>query len=203
VPVGRPREFDEDEALNQAILTFWRYGYDGASLADLTAAMGMPKSSLYAVFGSKEDLFVAAMERYAKRDLAYVREATKQPTALEVATVYLRDSAGAVTRDGLPRGCLAIQGGLSCGPDNADIVALTAEHRRSSERLLSRRFSRARKDGDLGADTNPKALARYLTAVAQGNAVHAVDGASRADLNQSVDVALLAVKALSPTGRRT
>jgi AcrR family transcriptional regulator len=197
VPFGRPREFDEDQALDQAILTFWRHGYDGASLTDLTAAMGMPKSSLYSVFGSKEELFATALRRYADRDLDYVRRATLQPTALDVATAYLHDNADAVTRRGMPRGCLALQGGLACTPDNADVVTLLSEHRRASERLLSRRFARACKDGDLLPDTDPKALARYLTGVAYGNAVHAVEGASRAALHEAVGIALLAVRALT------
>jgi AcrR family transcriptional regulator len=202
VPYGRPREFDEDDALDQAILTFWRHGYDGASLSDLTTAMGMNKSSLYRVFGSKEDLFARALERYGHRDLAYVREATKQPTALTVATAYLHDNADALTRVGLPPGCLVVQGGLSTGPDNVEIVALLAGHRRGSQRLLSRRFVRARKDGDLPVDANPDALGRFLTAVAQGHAVHAVGGATREELHESAAVALISFASLARAARR-
>jgi AcrR family transcriptional regulator len=90
---------------------FWRQGYEGTSLTDLTTAMGVNRPSLYAVFGSKEDLFRKAFARYAERDMAYARAALDKPTAFEVAQALLRDNAAALTRPGRPAGCLSIQGG--------------------------------------------------------------------------------------------
>src|SRR5947207_11547368 len=94
---GRPRAFDTDAALDAALAVFWRKGYEGASLTDLTAAMGINRPSLYAAFGSKEDLFRKALDRYAEGPAAYVREALEEPTARAVAERLLRGAAELLT----------------------------------------------------------------------------------------------------------
>src|SRR5438874_10454761 len=83
--VGRPRAFDVDEALDQALKVFWRKGYQGTSLPDLTRAMGINRPSLYAAFGNKQSLFCKALHRYNKEHAAHLREALAAPTAREVA----------------------------------------------------------------------------------------------------------------------
>jgi AcrR family transcriptional regulator len=190
VTSGRPRTFDTDHALDAAITVFWRRGYGGASLDELTRAMGMNKSSLYRVYGSKEGLFDHAVARYVHRDLAYARNALGEPTAAEVARNYLCANVDAVTMPGRPPGCMSIQAGLSCGPDDSQVVELLAEHRRAGERALAARFVRAVADGDLPSSANPAALARFLTAIAEGHGVHAATGATAEQLTQSVEIAL-------------
>ncbi|MCW2528683.1 MAG: TetR family transcriptional regulator [Pseudonocardiales bacterium] len=192
--IGRPRTFDTDDALNSAVDVFWSRGYDGASLDELTDAMNMNKFSLYKVFGSKEGLFREVVARYVDRDLAYAREALEEPTALKVAQRYLRANIEAVTRPGRPAGCLSIQGGLSCGPDSADMVELLAENRLAGEQAMVARFDRAVADGDLPDTANPAALARFLTTVAEGHAVHAAGGVARDELAESAEIALLAFR---------
>ncbi|WP_390623449.1 TetR/AcrR family transcriptional regulator [Subtercola endophyticus] len=108
---GRPREFDLDEAIDQAVEVFWRQGYEGATLDNLTAAMGISRPSLYAAFGNKGDTFKLAVARYAEIDMAYVGEAIAQPAARAVAEHYLRSNVAAITGPGRPAGCLSIQGG--------------------------------------------------------------------------------------------
>jgi AcrR family transcriptional regulator len=105
---GRPRTFDVDDALDRAVEMFWRQGYEGTSIAELTAAMGVNKPSLYAVFGTKEELFQQVVQRYAERELAYFREALALPTALGVVSDYLNRNAAALTRPDRPPGCLSI-----------------------------------------------------------------------------------------------
>jgi AcrR family transcriptional regulator len=198
VPGGRPRTFDAEQALDRAVEVFWRQGYEGTSLTDLTTAMGVNRPSLYAVFGSKEDLFRKAFARYAERDMAYARAALGKPTALEVAQALLRDNVAALTRPGRPAGCLSIQGGLSCGSANRAIAEFLAASRLAGEKALAGRFARAITDGDLPRDADPAALARYLMVVTEGQAVHAAAGTSRTQLEQSAEIALRAFAAYPP-----
>src|SRR5439155_18551737 len=92
-PAGQPRSFDLDKALDAALQVFWRKGYEGASLSDLTQAMGINRPSLYAAFGDKETLFRKALDRYAEGPAAYVGEALKRPTARTVTEKLLRGAA--------------------------------------------------------------------------------------------------------------
>src|SRR6266852_3492764 len=121
MPRGRPRAFDIDKALDRALGVFWRKGYEGTTLSDLTEAMGINRPSLYAAFGSKEGLFRKALDRYAEGPAAYVREALNEPTARAVAERLLGGAADLLTDPRHPRGCLAVQGALACG-EAADSV---------------------------------------------------------------------------------
>ncbi|WP_432841911.1 TetR/AcrR family transcriptional regulator [Dactylosporangium sp. CA-092794] len=195
---GRPRAFDEETVLDRAAEVFWRYGYEGASLSDLTDAMGINRPSLYATFGSKEQLFRRAFARYRETTVAYARDTLEQPTAYTVIESYLRCSVDALTTGDHPPGCLSIQGGLACSPANAGISEILAEGRAASEDALEERLARAAKEGDLPDSVDTKALARFVMALSEGYAVHAAAGASREDLQASVDIALRAVTALYP-----
>src|SRR5258707_4477360 len=112
---GRPRGFDVDEALDRALEVFWRQGYEGTALSDLTAAMGINRPSLYAAFGNKEALFRKVLDRYAERTTASVVHALAEPTARTVVERLLLAAADAQTDPCNPRGCLMVQGALSCG----------------------------------------------------------------------------------------
>src|SRR5882757_3781169 len=104
IPRGRPREFDADRALDRALYVFWRKGYEGTTLPDLTRAMGINRPSLYAAFGSKEGLFRKALDRYAEGPAAYVREALNGPTARAVAERLLGGAIDLATDRRNPRG---------------------------------------------------------------------------------------------------
>jgi AcrR family transcriptional regulator len=191
---GRPRGFDADAALDRAIEVFWRHGYEGTSLTDLTGAMGINRPSMYAAFGNKEDLFRKAVARYAEADMAYAREALEKPTARAVIESFLRANADALTRPDRPSGCLSVQGGLAGGSDNGHIAQFLADSRAGGEKALADRLTRAREEGDLPPDADPVAWARYVMVVSEGNAVHAAAGASRAALHATVDIALQALR---------
>ncbi|MFJ1767483.1 TetR/AcrR family transcriptional regulator [Amycolatopsis sp. NPDC088138] len=189
-PIGRPRGFDADAALERAMLVFWEQGYEGASLSDLTAAMGITKTSMYAAFGNKEDLFRKALERYEEGPAAYVARALRQPTAREVATAFLAGSVSASTRPGCPSGCLGVQGSLAAGEAGRTARDTLTAWRDEGRAHLHDRFRRAVDEGDLPADADPALLARYVMTVANGIAVQAAGGAGRDELQQVADVAL-------------
>lgn len=187
---GRPREFCTDAALGAALGVFWAKGYDGASMADLTAAMGITKPSLYAAFGNKEQLFHQALDRYEAEKLAYTREALKQPSARAVAEHFMRGAVAAQTSTCDPKGCMGVISATACGAEADSIKAHIMERRASSNAALVARFQQAQRDGDLPAHLDPQGLAFYLYALLQGMAVLASLGATRADLDGVVNTSL-------------
>jgi AcrR family transcriptional regulator len=192
VPKGRPREFNVEKALDHALKVFWRKGYEGATLSDLTRAMGINRPSLYAAFGSKEGLFRKALDRYAEGPAAYVREALNEPTARAVAERLLDGAIDLVTHSRNPRGCLLVQGALVCGEAAEAVRRELVARRLAGDATLRQRFERALADGDLPADADPADLARYVVTVIRGMAVQATGGASREELRRVADVALRA-----------
>lgn len=190
---GRPREFCTEGALDAALHVFWRQGYEGTSLTDLTEAMGISRPSLYAAFGNKEELFRRALDRYAETGPGAIqREALAEPTARRVTERLLRSAAESLTNPDNPPGCLAVSGALACGDAAESIKNELCGRRAASEAALAARFARAKEDGDLCKDTDPAALARFVVTITQGMSVQAAGGASRADLMCVVDMALVA-----------
>ncbi|MCI0462976.1 MAG: TetR/AcrR family transcriptional regulator [Gemmataceae bacterium] len=192
MPRGRPREFDIDKALDRALRVFWRKGYEGTSLADLTRAMGINRPSLYAAFGSKEGLFRKALDRYAQGPAAYVREALNEPTARAVAERLLRGAVDLLTDPRNPKGCLAVQGALACGEAADSVRRELIACRAAGQTALRERLARAVSEGDLPAGVNVADLARYLATVIHGMSVQAAGGASRAELLGVAELALRA-----------
>jgi AcrR family transcriptional regulator len=189
---GRPREFDKDKALEQAMEVFWRHGYEGATIAQLTEAMGINPPSLYSAFGSKEELLKAALDRYSERRAGFMCEVLAAPTARDVAERMLRQIADSQTDPKNPPGCLLVQGGLACGAGSENVPFELAARRARTEEQLRERFARARDDGDLGPDADPAALARYLSAVTSGMGILAASGATRDELRNVATVSLKA-----------
>ena len=190
--VGRPRTFDTDKALDRALQVFWRKGYEGTSLPDLTKAMGINRPSLYAAFGNKEALFRRAIDRYIEGPASHVRQALAEPTARRVVERLWRSSIELVTDPRNPRGCFMVQSALACG-DEADAVRRELSRRRAAlVAALRKRFEKAVADGDLPAETSPSDLARYVATLSHGIAVQAAGGASRAQLQRVAKLALRA-----------
>ncbi|WP_315706569.1 MULTISPECIES: TetR/AcrR family transcriptional regulator [unclassified Bradyrhizobium] len=197
--VGRPRAFDCDVALDHAMEVFWRHGYEGATIAQLTEAMGINPPSLYAAFGSKEGLLKAALDRYTERRAAWMEEVLSAPTAREVAERMLMGVAEKQTDPANPPGCLLVQGGIACGTGSASVPFELAARRAQTEEQLRDRFARAKEEGDLKPSADPAALARYVSAVSVGMGVMASSGADREALAQ---VAAVAIKAIEEQSAR-
>ena len=190
IPRGRPREFCVDAALAAALRVFWSKGYEGASLSDLTEAMGVTRPSLYAAFGNKEALFRKALDLYEREKLAFMGQALEAPTARGVAERVLRNALEAQTSASGPRGCLAVISSVACGAEADSIRKEVIARRASSEAALRQRFERAAEEGDFSAEIEPAALVRYLMAVLQGMAVQAGSGVARDKLDQLVSTTL-------------
>lgn len=190
--IGRPRTFDADKALEKAMKVFWRRGYEGATLPELTKAMGINRPSMYAAFGNKEQLFRKVMEKYASGPGAQMCAALHLPTARAVAEAMLRASTELLGNSRNPKGCLAIQGALACG-DSADGVRKDlANRRRTQEAALRERFERAQAEGDLSPKADAADLARYICTVMQGMSVQATGGADREELEAVARMAMYA-----------
>jgi AcrR family transcriptional regulator len=195
--MGRPREFDAETALDRAMEVFWRHGYEGATIAQLTEAMGINPPSLYACFGNKEGLLKAALDRYTKLRGVWMDEVVAAPTARDVAERMLMGIADKQTDPANPPGCLLVQGGIACGSGSENVPFELAARRAQNEDQLRDRFVRAKAEGDLKPSSDPAALARYVSAVSVGMGVMASSGADREALRQVATVAVQAIEAQS------
>ena len=187
---GRPPSFNQDEALEKALNVFWLHGYEGTSMAELTEALGMNKPSIYAAFGNKEELFRKVLAKYLAGPVTFVAEALNQPTAQKVVEMFLFGAVEFLTNSNTPRGCMVVQGALTCGAGSAQIQQELIKHRQGYESALKQRFDLAITQGDLPPHANSAALAKYLATMHQGLSVQATSGATQAELTEVVNLAL-------------
>ena len=186
--IGRPRAFDGEKALKRAMRVFWRKGYLGTSLSDLTEAMRINRPSLYAAFGNKKSLFRKALAHYAKGPSSYLSEALQEPAARAVVERLLRGVVDLLTDPRTPTTCLWVHGALSCGDDS--LREEFAAQRAAGLAELRTRFKRAVADGDLPPDSDADTLAHYVQTVNFGLTVQASTGATRKELLRIVEIAL-------------
>jgi len=190
--MGRPRAFDLDQALDQALHVFWEKGYAGTSITDLTKAMGINPPSLYAAFGNKEKLFKKALDRYEGLRDQILEEAFEAPTARESMTRLLEGTAERLSEKRNPRGCLMVQGALSGGEECEAVKRDLSSRRAGGEALIRKRLKRAKREGDLPSEADAAALARFVATVMHGMAVQAAGGAAPKELRAIVNTALRA-----------
>ena len=192
---GRPRTFDRELALRRAIELFWEQGYEGTSIADLTQAMGIAAPSLYAAFGSKEDLFREAVERYAV-DSPTDRALAREPTALAAVAAMLHDNADDYADPATPLGCMLVLGAPVGTPARSGVRELLARERRTALDRLQARLDQGIAEGDVPPGTDTATLARFYSTVLDGMSIKARDGASGAELHAVADAALAAWEGL-------
>src|ERR1700744_5691166 len=182
--MGRPRGFDTTAALDAAMRVFWEKGYEGATLSNLTEAMRINRSSMWAAFGNKEELFKLAFERYMNTYQAYMQEALEKSTVREVIESALRRTVDFLSTPGYPKGCLSVHGALAVGDEADPIKDWLIEGRKNGEAPARKRFDKPKKSGDRGQDVDPAALTRYVMTLIQGLGVQGASGASRAELTK-------------------
>lgn len=192
---GRPRSFAKSDALDLALPVFWRLGYQGASLAELTAATGLNKPSLYAAFGDKEALFLRVLERYAGTRLpVHAAVLEGQADARPGVEGFLRSLVAMYSAPDLPGGCLVMNGAAACrsAVTPPAVEAALRAGVQGCEALLTQRLQRAQREGQLGAGVRVKELAAYFNTVLAGLSTLARSGASRARLEAVVEIAMAA-----------
>lgn len=190
---GRPREFDYDQALDQAMHVFWKKGYEGTSMPDLTEAMNMNRPSIYSSFGNKEELFKKALDRYLQKWEVTFRDRLNAPTLKEALENVLCGVATSFSCPETPKGCMTVQGTLVGSDDSLAVRREATKRRAQLVGLLQERIERAQKDGDLSRDTDAKGLAQFFATVLHGMSVQSASGVSKGDLH---GIALNAMKAL-------
>ena len=189
-PRGRPRAFDRDAALGLARRTFWQLGYEGASIADLTAAMGITPQSLYAAFKSKADLYRETLSQYRRTDGAYVwRAIEEEPTAASAFRRVLAEAARQYARRDLPPGCMMSTGITSCAEENRAVAEHVSVMRQEALARFRARIEKGMEEGDAPPGIDALTTARFLQTVIQGMSIQARDGASEADLAAVADMA--------------
>ena len=192
-PVGRPRAFDRDQALNTALDLFWRHGFEGTSTAQLTAAIGISPPSLYAAFGSKEALFREALALYGQRYGVFLSGPMSAPGSAREAVEQMLQTAGRQFADARhPLGCMVAAGELQMSEAQSPLVLDLMGLRQAAQQAIRSRLNRARQDGELPADTDTATLAAFFAMTIQGMAIQARDGAKPALLKRLADLAMQA-----------
>ncbi|HXH46746.1 MAG TPA: TetR/AcrR family transcriptional regulator [Bradyrhizobium sp.] len=186
---GRPATFDRDEALAVALELFWRHGYDGVSVADLTNAMGIAAASLYHAFGSKADLYRQVVRAYSTSGVQ-VEDIRAAGSSLAAARLLFAKGIAAVSARGKPAGCMISSGLLMTSDANAGLAAELRAMRSATREALARRIEKDIELGTIARDTDANAVARFAMSVLQGISVQALDGASAGELRKVADIAL-------------
>ncbi|MFE9837280.1 TetR/AcrR family transcriptional regulator [Streptomyces sp. NPDC005551] len=186
---GRPRSFDRETALEKAILAFWEHGYEGTSVSDLTRVMGIGAPSLYAAFGDKRSLFEEVVRAYGTRYGSFAERAlAEEPTARGAVGRTLREAAVEYTDPDHPHGCLVIHAATNC--TSPEVERSLRDRRNANLAAIESRIRAGMAAGELPADTDAAALARYAGAMIQGMSQQARDGASREELEALADLAM-------------
>ncbi|WP_035715565.1 TetR/AcrR family transcriptional regulator [Azorhizobium doebereinerae] len=190
---GRPRAFDRDVALRRAMEVFWAQGYEGASVGDLTAAMGIERPSLYGAFGCKEALFREAVELYGREESgATGRALAREPTARAAVAAMLRDNAAVYVEPGKPPGCLVVLAALVGTPESAPVRQALAERRARVRAAIAARVRQGMAEGDVSRDADPDAIAAFYGTVLHGLSLQARDGMAKEDLLAICEAAMAA-----------
>jgi len=188
---GRPREFDRDQALETAMRLFWSRGYDAISMADLRAALGITQASVYAAFGSKEQLFRESVELYRQTaGLSTTLALETEAHARDAIHAMLQAAVDAFSAPGAPGGCLLILGATNCVLENKAVQDHLLFIRRAISQSILERLKRSQREGDVPKAAPAHAIASFYSTILYGLALQSRDGASHKTLTEVVEFAM-------------
>jgi AcrR family transcriptional regulator len=187
-PRGRPRTFDRGAALRRAMEIFWTKGFDGCSMSDLVDAMGINSPSIYAAFGSKENLFLEAIDLYAVSEGAITGQVLReQSNGREAIRAVLERNVEMLLRAAVPRGCMVILGTVNISAEHRELHAALQKRRLQVAKMIRQRLAQSLEDGELAVSTDIGALATLCVTVLSGVSVQAHDGVPQKALFEAID----------------
>jgi len=184
--MARPQEFDTNEALHQAMDVFWQKGYEATSLSDLLKVMGLSKSSLYAAFGGKRDLFVAAFDAYRKERVVEMRQILGQPNAREAITQFFRKIVND-TGNASSLGCMSINQAVEMAPRDPEVRSRVLEDFQLMEDALTATIEHGQSNGSITSNEDPRQLACALVLAFPGLQVMTRAGADQKRLDEALN----------------
>ncbi len=199
--MGRPRTFDEDAVLEQALHLFWDRGYEGTALSVLLTRTKLTKSSLYKAFGSKEGLFQRVLDRYEDRHLSFRHEALAQESPRAIVAAILHGMVDLHAGDGTPPGCLGTNAALACSPAADAIRCQVAGGREAFREILRDRLAATAETAPLPFGMDPDVAASLVQTMIQGLAVQAKSGASKEELDRVADAFLMSWPSVAEVAR--
>jgi TetR/AcrR family transcriptional repressor of nem operon len=194
--MARPREFDIEKALTQAMLVFWEQSYLATSMEDLMKATGLNKQSLYCAFGNKHSLFVKALRLYRRQDLPEIQKILNQTNSpLEVIEAILRYAVDRAAVQDCPQGCLMANTALEFGSNDPEVANEVKKMRRVFEKLLAGVIHKGQQRGEITSRFDSEVIAQSLWNTLSGIRILEKTGASKKQIHAIVDMALDAIKA--------
>lgn len=191
---GRPRSFDRQKALNEAMDLFWRHGFEGTTTAMLTEAMNISPPSLYAAFGSKDLLYEEVLATYVNKYGLFLSDGLKRtaniPARKAMEIVLLKAAKQFCDSKSHSRGCMVSTGSLQMSPENQKAVNMLAQYRSAAREIIQNYLDEAKLRNELHSEADTKVMATYFSAVIQGMAIQAHDGVSLAVLKDIVQIAM-------------
>jgi TetR/AcrR family transcriptional regulator, copper-responsive repressor len=190
-PRGRPPAFNKSKALDAAMRVFWQKGYEGTSLSDLQAVMGMNPPSIYNAFGDKKALFEQSVDAYQAGPGCFAQKALEEEREPRAAIHrMLMEAAQKFTSRAYPHGCMVVLSALNCADEDADVRDGLSRRRQQSANAIKTRIQDAARLGDLPASISAELMTDIVVTVFQGMSIRARDGATRAQLEAVANHAL-------------
>lgn len=190
---GRPKCFDEQQALQQAMLLFWEYGYEATSMSDLTQALNLSAPSLYSSFGDKSQLFQRCLEYYLQHEACPIEPIFQSAKTAKIAIeLYLYENIKRLVQDHKPTGCMLVVAAMNCSEENQPLQQDLLSKRQQVKQRLYQRLAQGVQEGDLSTQVNVQEMTDFYSTVIQGLTLQARDGVEKEQLNQVVKHAMQA-----------